>query len=112
MNFSRSDVELACLQWAKDNDDEDFFNEISYKKVINLPEIGEASFVDQQRPDTSWDDDHDGEYIDVVFQVGGRYFRKSGTYSSWDADEWDGPFEEVIKAEVRRSEWVNVNKRN
>ena len=98
-HFSRSDVELACLQWGKDHE-EDFFYEISYKKVIELPGIGTASFVDQHRPDTSWDDDHDGEYIDVIFRIDNRYFRKAGVYSSWDADEWDGPFEEVIKASI------------
>ena len=108
--FSRADVELACLQW-KDEDGFDFFDGIKEKKQIELDGIGIAYYVEDHRPKGDYDEDHDGEYIDVVFKIGDRHFRKSGTYNSWDSDEWDGPFEEVKAAEVQRTEWVNINKR-
>jgi hypothetical protein len=109
--FRRSDVELACLKYEDEEEMYDFFDGIKEKKQIQLEGIGLAEYVEDHRPEREWaDDDVDGEYIDVIFKIGDRYFRKSGTYSSWDSDEWDGPFEEVTPAKVQRTEWVNVNK--
>lgn len=110
-NFSRADVELACLQWRDKDGYGDFYDEIREEKQVELEGIGLAELVDHHDPDRDYpDDDVDGEYIDVIFKIGERHFRKSGTYSSWDADEWDGAFEEVMPARVQRTEWVNINK--
>jgi hypothetical protein len=42
----------------------------------------------------------DGEYMDVVFKVGERYFRQDGSYDSWNGGEWDGEVEEVEPRQI------------
>lgn len=36
-----------------------------------------------------------GEKLWVVVKIDGKFYRKSGYYSSYDGSEWDGPFREV-----------------
>jgi len=108
--FTRRQLEIACLQY-EDDDGYEFFDAIKEKKSIDLGELGIVRYVEDHRPSGDYDEDHDGEYIDVIFRIGERHFRKSGVYSSWDSDDWDGPFEEVTEARIQRTEWVNINKR-
>jgi hypothetical protein len=37
----------------------------------------------------------------VVFSVGEQYFQISGSYSSWDGNEWDDELIEVVPKEVK-----------
>jgi hypothetical protein len=116
MSFSRLDVEKACLQWEDPNEEEEFFDMIKQeyvreelkKESFQLEGIGDAVFVES----TGGHED-DGSYMDVVFKIKDgerdRFFRKIGTYDSWDSPEWDGAFEEVREAKVSKIVWENVN---
>lgn len=37
-----------------------------------------------------------------------RFFRKTGSFTSWDGYRWDGPFEEVFPKEVVVTQWTTV----
>jgi hypothetical protein len=64
-------------------------------EVFDIPGVGSVSVVDQVG---GYEDA--GSYMHLIFKVtdtSGKesYYRKSGTYDSWDGSEWDGPFVEV-----------------
>jgi hypothetical protein len=53
--------------------------------------------------DTVGGSEGDGEYMHVVIEVTTEegevlYFKKTGTYDSWDANDWDGDLERVAPA--------------
>lgn len=50
----------------------------------------------------------DGAQKWVVFSVGDQLFRKTGYYSSWGEDEWDGDLEEVKAVQVTRTEYEAI----
>lgn len=47
----------------------------------------------------------DGAEIYTILSVGGRFFRRSGYYSSWGDSTMDGPIHEVFPREVTRTEY-------
>lgn len=51
----------------------------------------------------------DGYYMAIVLRVEDsettRYFRKEGSYDSWEGGDWDGDFEEVAPKPVERIEY-------
>lgn len=59
------------------------------KGTANVPGLGEIEVVD------SHSGDGDGSETWVVFKVGDQLFRKTGAYSSWDSNYWDGSIVEV-----------------
>jgi hypothetical protein len=87
MAYSRS-------QWnGSDNGWSEFTN--SQGDVFDVPGVGKVTVVEQVG---GYEDA--GSYMHLIFQVtdpSGKvsYYRKSGTYDSWDASVWDGPFVEV-----------------
>jgi hypothetical protein len=71
------EVELAeQLQWNK--------------KGTELPEVGTAYFVDYE---------HINEDLILIFKVGDQFFKMTGFYSSYDADEWEDTITEVTPRE-------------
>lgn len=54
----------------------------------DIPEIGNVEVKELET-------DRDDDAIWKVFSIEGRYFQKSGTYSSWDGTYWDGGLIEV-----------------
>lgn len=112
MRVYRETLELACLNYSDENEEYgSFFDAIKELKTIELEGIGEVQFLEETWPEGGYDDDRDGEHIDVVFKVGEQYFRKAGHYNSWDSHNWDGAFEEVQPAKVQRTIWKNINER-
>ena len=73
------------------------------EKKVKIPGIGVAKFVERNG---GYEDE--GSYMDVIFKVNDRFFRKVGTYDSWDSDEWDGALEEVVQKEVLKTVWERV----
>lgn len=56
----------------------------------------------------------DGHEMGILFQhkESGRFFMKTGMYSSWDSSTWDGPLLEVVPAEVKVIRFRPVDKPN
>jgi hypothetical protein len=81
-------------QWhGSDNGWSEFMS--SQGEVFEIPGLGKVTVVDRVG---GYEDA--GSYMHLVFKVidfSGKesYYRKSGTYDSWDASVWDGPFVEV-----------------
>jgi hypothetical protein len=68
-------------------------------KVIPVNLGTDATVVEVKKRET----DHYGEYyqgddeVYIIFQVGDRFFKKTGTMDSYDEDfSWDGPVVEVF----------------
>jgi hypothetical protein len=60
-----------------------------------VPGLGTVKVVD-----TVGGSEGDGEYMHVVVEVVSAdgsvaYFKKTGTYDSWDSNDWDGDLEQV-----------------
>lgn len=91
--FTARQIE-AAIEEQYDGYENEFYNELDSETEIE-PLGVTAYYVDGTQ-----NGEGGGEYMDVVFRVGQQLFRKVGTYSSWDANEWDGALEEVEPYEV------------
>ncbi len=112
--YTRAELEKAILNMEFDDEYTSFYDEIKVsrwdkdkEKSIEIPGIGDAQFVDSTG---GYEDE--GSYMDVVFKINSdgrdRFFRKTGTYDSWDSSEWDGAFEEVKEKTSTKIIWVNI----
>lgn len=105
MDFDIEDVKLALARWCALGDDSDEetpgldpedvdWNQVTYMWSEGSPL--ETPFG------KLWEVNHEGgegqgEYAEVIFTVDGRrFFRKTGSYYSYDGYWWDGPFREVF----------------
>ncbi len=57
---------------------------------LELPEIGRAILIDG-----FWGREDGPIHIWIVFEIGGRKFRITGEYNSWDASKWNADAVEV-----------------
>lgn len=87
MSFTARDVEVAMSK------DKDFYGwgSLGYSNV-KLTINGEEYTTTPIRSEGGEDE---GSHAEVVFEVGGRLFRKSGYYASHYGYDWDGEFDEV-----------------
>lgn len=107
--------EQEIIEWAKSKNDDDMPFEVAL--VIALQEItfvsndksfdipsGTVTLVAQEGGDDQ------GEYYDVTFKVGEKYFECNGFYSSWDGVSWEGTEAiEVRPVQVTVTEYHTVD---
>lgn len=80
----------------------------------NHPDIKVVESELDEGGEESWDGAHHDQGHEgvcfLVFEVDGRYWRKTGTTDSYASRTWDGKFREVSKGEVivTRYEWKDV----
>jgi hypothetical protein len=71
--------------------EEEFSEQIQWgDKTVELPEVGTASYVDYE---------HINEDLTLIFKIGEQFFKITGFYSSYDADEWETEVTEVVPKE-------------
>lgn len=82
--------------------DEDTPEEYRVREIpgLGMPEVAECE-----------GGEGDGAEISVVIKIAGRYFRKTGYYSSWGDSELDGALEEVYPRQVVRTEYYTAKEK-
>lgn len=84
----------------------EFFEDLAWKdKVLDLPSIGQARYVD------NFGGEGEGDQYWFVFSVTDadgetRFFRRDGYYASFYGGYYDGPTEEVEQVEKTIKVWV------
>jgi hypothetical protein len=87
--YTVEEIERA-IEYDFDDGDEEFYQEMG--SLGHFLQKIEETAVEVERDGGG---EGDGDYMDVVFQIGNQYFRKTGTHNSWDANDWDGQLVEV-----------------
>lgn len=107
MDFSIEDVKYALAQWSQ-KDREDFNPSDVDEDDIDWSESSYA-WSEEDPYDTGFGKlwvyseeggEGQGDYAEIIYTVDGRrFFRKQGSYYSYDGFDWDGPFREVFPKE-------------
>ena len=80
-------------------------------KTFDIPGLGTVVLVEHLGGH-----EDDGSYTHLIFRISDgdgetdSYYRKTGSYDSWDGTDWDGPFEEVISKTRTTTSYEPVGK--
>lgn len=76
-----------------------YWDVLAYKSdghTFVVPGLGEVTLL-AKNTSTHEEMGEDRQEVFMVFEIGGRFYKKLGFGDSYGEIEWDGPFKEVVK---------------
>jgi len=101
-----SQLTVAQVEAAIEEDEDLYWEELEWEfrnKGLTIDGVEYPAQVLDENPRGEWDY---GTYI--VFSVGDQIFRKTGHFQSHYGNDWDGPLQEVRKAEKTIEVWEAI----